>query len=228
MSYSRWLDVPELGQLYIEKVLVTFDVPELFVCKNWKGQRYLAVYEDDGDYRYLLAEIDCSLLHKMLQQELSIDQVFRRSLHNRAYRLKSSRSKTALLIDPVKTENLSQQELPDAGTYFSLHNKEIDAYRDEIENEYTREKFLALPEKHIGSVSVRYLVIHKEDVPITTVSVSGKKGKVIACGECRERGQFVVPSTPIFTSQGGSDEKKPAAVLKSNLNQADIFLKPSV
>lgn len=220
MKYPVWVAVPELGQLYIEKVLVTFDVPELFVCRSDKGQRYLAVYEDEGDYRYLLAEIDCALLHKMLQQELPIDQVFRWSLHKRAYRLKSGGPKTSLRIQAVDIKDLSPRELPDADTFFSLHNREIDAYRVQIERELWAEKLKSTRALAIGSVSVRYKV--------PKVSAPKKVSVVSVRTQSHAHGRYFIPWETSIVREGGSDGKKPAAILKSSLNQADVFLKPSV
>lgn len=220
MEYPVWVVVPELGQLYIEKILVTFDVPELFVCRNGKKRRYLAVYEDDGDYQYLLAEINCTLLHRMLQQQLSIDQVFLRSLHGRAYRLKSDRGERALRAEIVNTRDLRPQELPDEGTLFSLHSREIDAYRAQIERELCAEKLKSTRALAIGSVSVRYKV--------PKVSAPKKVSAVSVRTQSHARGRYFIPWETSIVREGGSDGKKPAAILKSSLNQADVFLKPSV
>lgn len=227
MNDSRWTAVPELGQLYVEKVLVTFDVPELFVCRDGEGKRYLAVFEDDGDYQYLLAEVSCALLHKMLRQELPIDQVFRRGLHRRAYRLKSTGPEGALQAEAVGAEALRPEELPDAGTLFSLHSRELDAYREEIELEYIQEQIAALTRKPMGSVSVPYFVAPKEWTAAKSFPISGKKGVVLAHSS-RECGRYFVRQTFIMPRQGGSDEEESVPVYGSGLNKADILAESRV
>ena len=38
---KKWLNLGETGQLYLEQILVTFDIPILFVCNGFENRKYL-------------------------------------------------------------------------------------------------------------------------------------------------------------------------------------------
>ena len=44
---GKWIHTQALGTLFLEQVLVYFDVPELFVCTDADDRRYLVVFVDD-------------------------------------------------------------------------------------------------------------------------------------------------------------------------------------
>ena len=59
---KKWINVEEIGQLYLEKILVTFDIPILFVCSNGKNKKYLCLNIGDEDGTTVIAEISKATL----------------------------------------------------------------------------------------------------------------------------------------------------------------------
>ena len=71
---KKWLNLGETGQLYLEQILVTFDIPILFVCNGFENRKYLClnVYEEVGTT--VIAETDNETLLAMLQNKLTMEQ----------------------------------------------------------------------------------------------------------------------------------------------------------
>lgn len=42
---KEWVKLEKIGQLYLEKILVSFDVPILFVCSDFEKKIYVAEYD---------------------------------------------------------------------------------------------------------------------------------------------------------------------------------------
>lgn len=157
MNHYRWLNIPPIGDLFIEQILITFDVPELFVCKDGNGDRFLVLYEDNENYQYLLVEVDCYSLLELLQRHVSIDWVFRNSINGNAYRLVYDKEKDALRLEPIEARLLSQEELPDKGTYLAFQGTSVYKYRDKIEKEY-RDKLLSTEQNESESIYDKYKI----------------------------------------------------------------------
>ena len=67
---KKWINVEEIGQLYLEKILVTFDIPILFVCSNGKNKKYLCLNIGDEDGTTVIAEISKATLSAMQQMRV--------------------------------------------------------------------------------------------------------------------------------------------------------------
>ena len=52
--------------LYLEKNIVIFDIPLLFVCIDDSKQRYLVLCSDSEELRYLVAELDSNVIKDMI------------------------------------------------------------------------------------------------------------------------------------------------------------------
>ena len=57
---KKWLNLGETGQLYLEQILVTFDIPILFVCNGFENRKYLCqvrpqitLFNEDKDLKTL-------------------------------------------------------------------------------------------------------------------------------------------------------------------------------
>ena len=44
---KEWINIKETGQLYLEKILVSLNIPILFVCHNSKDKKYLCLNIND-------------------------------------------------------------------------------------------------------------------------------------------------------------------------------------
>ena len=59
---KEWINTKETGQLYIEKILVTFDVPILFVCTDYENRKYLCLNADEDDKMAILLTMRTNIL----------------------------------------------------------------------------------------------------------------------------------------------------------------------
>lgn len=44
---KKWIKIKETGQLYLEKIIVSFDIPILFVCNDFENRKYLCLNVDE-------------------------------------------------------------------------------------------------------------------------------------------------------------------------------------
>ena len=72
------------GPLHEEKVLVTFDVPELFVCVDEKNERYLFL-KLNGYEKYLCVKTPVLVLLLMLKGRISMKEAFYEAVDGIAY-----------------------------------------------------------------------------------------------------------------------------------------------
>ena len=77
---KKWINVEEIGQLYLEKILVTFDIPILFVCSNGKNKKYLCLNIGDEDGTTVIAEISKATLSAMQQNKIPMEAVYRQAI----------------------------------------------------------------------------------------------------------------------------------------------------
>ena len=85
MKQNEWIYLDAIGSLYQEAVLVYFDVPELFVCIDDRGQRYLTLCLSPEDGRYLISPISLRYLYALLNQKCKIKECFLRSIDEACY-----------------------------------------------------------------------------------------------------------------------------------------------
>ena len=62
---KEWIKLKEIGQLYLEKILVAFDVPILFVCTDYAKRRYLCLNIDNETGETAIAEVSNKQLIQM-------------------------------------------------------------------------------------------------------------------------------------------------------------------
>ena len=72
------------GPLREEKILVTFDVPELFVCVDEKSERYLFL-KLNGYERYLCVKTPVLMLLLMLKGHIPMKEAFHKAVDGVAY-----------------------------------------------------------------------------------------------------------------------------------------------
>ena len=144
---KKWAEVKEMGSFYIEKVLIQFDIPLLFVCQN-RNRKYLVLCEDEEEGIYLCAKCNDSSLLKMLNQQISMDEIFRRNMKNLF--LEYNCEEEIFHSKWIKTKDISEDMFPDKGAKFTLKNKKIQDYIQELDDstdESTEEIKIEMPKK---------------------------------------------------------------------------------
>lgn len=141
---KEWIKIKEIGQLFLEKILVSFDVPILFVCTDYENRRYLCLNLDDEDGKNIIAETNNKYLLDMLQNKISMDKIFRNSLNKKNIIVEYDYKNKKIISTAVDAEKISAEMLPKENEYFELSNKEIDDYIIFLEKQFIKienEKF---------------------------------------------------------------------------------------
>lgn len=125
-----WSNVPEIGNLIIEEMLVVANFPILFVCVDGCSlYRYLVMTYDYYGSEYVISKVDSSIICKMLKNEIPMDEAFKQSKF--IYFTKydgdtfTSEKYESAVFDPGL--------LPQKGAFFELKLNYIDEYIKKLE-----------------------------------------------------------------------------------------------
>ncbi len=124
----EWVKIKGLGQLYLENILLSFDVPILFVCTDFENRRYLCLNIDDDTPQAVIAEIDVKALIGMLKDEITMEMAFRDSVNGKIVIATYDSSSKQISTSVVNSQIISEDFLPEKGAFFELKNKKITDY----------------------------------------------------------------------------------------------------
>lgn len=126
-----------MGNLYLEEVLVEFDIPLLFICIDILNNRYavLCVDEIEQPFRYIIIKTDENKLLLMLKNKLTMRDFFLSSTEDIVWYVESSDEPTTDKITVGKASEISDDDLPSSGAYFLIDNKKINDYIKELEHD---------------------------------------------------------------------------------------------
>lgn len=123
---EKWATVDVLGPLYMDLVLITFSIPELFVCEDKNANKYLTVlYDEDGE-QYLSVKVTAQNLLEMLEGKISIEAAFRTAEEGKVYFIMSDEK--GYQCSSGSISEVSPSDLPDSGVHFSLKSNIIYSY----------------------------------------------------------------------------------------------------
>lgn len=135
---ENWYYAKNIGQLYIEKVLVHGDEPVLFVCVDDNNQRYLCMAYEPEMLRFVMIRISTDQLLDMLENKLSMDRTFR--LADEIITTEENADSNSD-IDMILTANDSRtfpaDHLPKAGAYYNLNFGWVKDYIAQLKDEQT-------------------------------------------------------------------------------------------
>lgn len=140
MNGQNWITVEPLGQLHYEQILVTFEIPELFVCADAKQRRYLAVLLDEDCDAYLLVRTTPDILLQMLGEKITMEQAFRSAPDATAYYIDFHADEKSYSLIRKPIQDVLPEDLPDVGIFFTLHNPSLDRYREALSLHQTEMK----------------------------------------------------------------------------------------
>ena len=121
----EWIKVKGLGQLYLEKILLSFDIPILFVCTDFENRRYLCLNIDDDVPQAVIAEIDIKTLIGMLKDEITMEMAFRGSINGKIVVATYDSSSKQINTSIIASQMVSEDFLPEKGAFFEIENKKI-------------------------------------------------------------------------------------------------------
>lgn len=135
---KKWIEIKELGQLYIEKILLALDVPIFFVCTDCEANSYLCLCIDVEIGQYVIAEVKHEQLLKLLCNEVPMETVFRNCKNRVVYITEYNFNDNCMMSNIVDVTDLSEDLLPDKGEYFEVNNEEIDEYITYLKSKYVK------------------------------------------------------------------------------------------
>lgn len=114
---KKWINVEEIGQLYLEKILVTFDIPILFVCSNGRNKKYLCLNIDDEDGTTVIAEISEATLSAMQQNKIPMEAVYRQAIGEKLIIAKYDENSKKIISEVENSETVAANFLPQKGKF---------------------------------------------------------------------------------------------------------------
>ena len=114
---KKWINVEEIGQLYLEKILVTFDIPILFVCSNGKNKKYLCLNIGDEDGKTVIAEISKATLSAMQQNKIPMEAVYRQTIGKKLIIAKYDENSKKIITEVENSETVAANFLPQKGKF---------------------------------------------------------------------------------------------------------------
>lgn len=128
---EKWVTANNFGNIYIEEVLATLNIPFVFVCLI-EGQKYLTLCYNDREGKYILAKCSNYSLIDILRGKLSIDNFLQET--NKIFLLDLVDWDRAT-IQCKDYKNLSSEILPKKDTFFTIKNTSIDKYIKTLKSE---------------------------------------------------------------------------------------------
>lgn len=131
----EWIKIKETGQLFLEKILVSFDVPILFVCADYENRKYLCLNIDDETGESVIVATDNKRLIAMLKNEITMESVFRNSVDKKVIIAEYNFEKEKIYSHTENSKSISANMLPKKNEYFELTNKVIEEYISYLERQ---------------------------------------------------------------------------------------------
>lgn len=125
---KEWIKVKEIGQLYLERILVSFDMPILFVCVDYENRKYLCLNIYDENVKSVIVETDINQLIAMLKNRVTMESVFRRTVGGNIVVAEYNSKKQEVVSHVESANEISEDMLPKKNEYFEIENKMIDEY----------------------------------------------------------------------------------------------------
>ena len=76
-ALNKYIELEQIGTLYIEKTILSFDVPVLFVCRDMDKVPYFCMNIDSETGRTVIAKTSNGAILDMLKNKVTIESVFR-------------------------------------------------------------------------------------------------------------------------------------------------------
>ena len=145
----EWIKLKEYGQLNLEKVLVSFDFPILFVCSDYENMKYLCLNIDDDSGKTVIAATNNEQLLSMLNNEIPMEMVFRNSI-NKIIVIAEYNADTEQIESYFQdADTVPENMLPQKNAYFELQNESIEDYIDELNRQIIKYEYITFIENEL-------------------------------------------------------------------------------
>ena len=117
---KEWIKIKELGQLYLEKVLVAFDIPILFVCVDSVDRKYLCLNTDAESGKTVIAPTDNKTLIDMLNNDITMESVFRNAINGKVIVADYFIDNNEIIVRIEDSKKITGALLPPKNEYLDL------------------------------------------------------------------------------------------------------------
>lgn len=132
---KEWIKLKETGQLFLEKVLVSFNIPILFVCVDYEKNKYLCLNIDEETGESVIIATDNEHLLKMLKNEVTMESVFRDANDQKVIIAKYDFEEQKIISHIENSKAISKDMLPKQNEYFEFTNETIKEYISYLEKQ---------------------------------------------------------------------------------------------
>lgn len=160
---KEWIKLKETGQLFLEKVLVSFNIPILFVCVDYEKNKYLCLNIDEETGESVVIATDNEHLLKMLKNEVTMESVFRDANDQKVIIAKYDFEEQKIVSHIENSKAVSKDMLPKQNEYFEFTNEAIKDYISYLEKQFIKIQMETFSDK-------ASIVIHK-NVPIPKFTI---------------------------------------------------------
>lgn len=128
--------------LYMEKNIITINIPILFICLDDNKNKYLILCVDDINLRYLVVETtNCDLID-MLICKIAIREVFKRS--KKIWLVEVVSNLTHDKAKFLKYDTIPEELLPLEGAYLGSNKLPIEEYIAKLKQEEHTNSYLKI------------------------------------------------------------------------------------
>ena len=144
---KEWIKLKETGQLFLEKVLVSFNIPILFVCVDYEKNKYLCLNIDEETGESVIIATDNEHLLKMLKNEVTMESVFRDANDQKVIIAKYDFEEQKIISHIENSKAISKDMLPKQNEYFEFTNETIKEYISYLEKQIIKIQIETLSDK---------------------------------------------------------------------------------
>lgn len=138
---EKWYYAKDIGQLYIEQVLVHGDEPVLFVCVDDENQRYLCMAYEPEMLKFVMIKISTKQLLDMLENKVSMEQTFRSAEKIITTEENADlNSDIDLILAANDSKTFPADRLPKPGAYYNLNIGRVTAYSPATDSQHLNEQ----------------------------------------------------------------------------------------
>lgn len=125
-------NVPTLGNLSVEQVIVAYVYPLLSVLKDKAGSRYLCMcFDTRGTQQWLIAPISSANLVKLLTNRITLKEAFTKDANTVIYAFRNYETETDSFVQ-MAPQQVPQDYLPASGEYLDAEPDEWETYIQQI------------------------------------------------------------------------------------------------
>ncbi len=129
---NKWICLKNKEQLYIDIVLVHFDVPLLFICKDEIGKKYLVECIDEEKEMYILSPIDDDTILNLINKEITMRDSIKQGKNHRVIKVEYNFKSKSFEEKDITSDELHNDELPDEGAYLEYLSSDVRDYKKRL------------------------------------------------------------------------------------------------